>query len=41
MEYAALYNLGVYLAIIGITCSLMVIFIVLGILFDTAKRWFR
>ena len=41
MENAAIYNLGVYLAIIGIVWSMIMIYIVLCILFDSAKRWFK
>lgn len=36
-----MYNLGVYLAIIGIVWSMIHIYIALMILFDKARRWFK
>ena len=36
-----MYNLGVYLAIIGITWSLIQIYWVLIYFFDKGKRWRR
>ena len=36
-----MYNLGVYLAIVGITWSLIQIFYVLVFLLDRSRRWHR